>query len=78
MKGGRGTSEMARRAAISQCASAFVTHGIIIADKDAMFVGEIFQGFCTGRNVALQAVIRGIRQSLGGAGRRHGLFRGIV
>ena len=48
------------------------------ADKDSGFTGEVSQGFCTARNIVLQAVIPGNHQSLGVNERRRALFRSIT
>ena len=47
-------------------------------DKDKIFIGDLFQDFCTSRNITLQTVIPGHRQSLGATERRHAHFRGII
>ena len=50
----------------------------MVAGKDSRFIGKVFQEFRTARNIVLQTVIPGHHQSLGGAERRHGLFRSIM
>ena len=63
---------------ISNWLAVFGTPDILVVDKDKRFVGEIFQDFCTHRNITLQTVIPGHHQSLGATERRHGHFRGIL
>ena len=50
----------------------------MVADKDSRFIGEVFQEFRTTRNIVLQTVIPGHRQSLGATARRRALFRSII
>ena len=72
------TAEMVRETVISNWLAVFGAPEILIADKDKRFIGKVRQAFCTTRNITLQAVIPGHRQSLGATGRRRAHFRGIV
>ena len=67
--------EKAAQAVLGNCVSFFGTPGIILVDKDAIFVGKKFPRSCTDRNVTLQTVIPGHNQSLGGTERRRRYFR---
>ena len=60
-----GTVGIVREAAISHGSSAFGAPEIIVVDIDLVFTGEVFQEFRTPRNIVLQAVIHGHRQSSG-------------
>ena len=71
-------AEMARGKVISNWSAAFWAPEIIAVDKAPMPIGEVFQDFCTSRNIVLQSVIPGRHQSLGAAERRHGHFRMII
>ena len=46
--------------------SVFGAPEIIVVDREPMPIEEVFHDFCTSRNIALQAVIPGHRQSSGG------------
>ena len=72
------TAEMAREAVISNWLAVFGAPDILIVDKDERSIGNIFQDFCTSRNITLQTVIPGHHQSLGATERRHAHFRGII
>ena len=50
----------------------------MVGDKGSRFTGEVFQEFCTARNIISQAAIPGHRQSLGATERRRGLLRTII
>ena len=50
---------------LTNWASFFGASSIILADQDAMFIGEEFPQFCTEHDVTLQTVIPVRRQSLG-------------
>ena len=69
---------MVRGIAISNWLAVFGTPEIMVAAKDARFIGNVFHEFRTTRNIVLQAVMPGHRQSLGATGRRHGMFRSII
>ena len=56
----------------------FGTPEIMMADKDSRFVGEIFQDFCTARNIIPKTAIPGHHQSAGATERRRRLFRAII
>ena len=60
------TAESPRGKVVSNWLAALLAPGLIAADKDSIFVVEVMQDFGTSRNIALQAVIRGQRQSFGG------------
>ena len=64
--------------AISNRLAVFGAPDILVVGKDKRFTGEIFQDFCTARNITLQTVIPGHHQSLGATERRHAHFRGII
>ena len=72
------TSEMVRESAIPNWLAVFGEPEIMVADKDAIFIGEVFHEFCTARNIISQTVIPGHLQSVGETARRHGLFRTII
>ena len=69
---------MVRETVISNWLAVFGTPDILVVDKDKRFTGEIFQDFCTSRNITLQTVIPGHHQSLGATERTHAHFRGII
>ena len=71
------TAEMVRESAISNRMAVFGTPGITAVGKDSRFTGGLSR-FPNARNIVLQSVIPGSRQSLGAAERRHGLFRTII
>ena len=68
-------AQTVRGKAILNWSAVFGADEIIDADKDSRFSGGISQEFRTSRNIALQTVIPGHRQSLGGTERRRGHFR---
>ena len=72
------TSEMVRGSAIANGSEAFGAPGIMVAEKDVRFNGEVFQEFCNARNIILETVILRHHQSLGATERRHGLFRTTI
>ena len=77
-KKGEQTAEMALETSIPNWLSVFGAPYIWIADKDMGFIGNIFQDFCSARNVALQTIIPGHRPSLGAAERRRCQFRTTI
>ena len=50
----------------------------MVTDEDSMFIGEVFQEFCTARNTVLQTVTPWNHQILGATELRRGLFRSII
>ena len=77
--GGRRTNiGNGRETAISNWIAVFGEPDIPTVDKYMGSIGEIFQDFCSSRNIVLQTAIPGLRQSLGSEGRRHGHVRAIA
>ena len=68
------TTVMVGENAISNWPAVFGAPEIMAGGKDPRFIGKVFHGFCTARNIVLQTVIPGHRQSLGATERRHGFF----
>ena len=56
----------------------FVKPDILIVWKHMGFIGKILQDFCPSRNIVLNTVIPGRRESLGATERRRGHFRTTV
>ena len=59
---------------ISNWLAVYAAPGIIVAYKDAIDIGAIFQDFRTSRNIALKAIIPGHHQSSGPQGVGAGIF----
>ena len=51
-------AEKVRVTAISQLLAVFVAPEVLVVGKDMGFIGELFQDFCSSRNIVLQTVMR--------------------